>query len=134
MYLHIKNRYIIVKVQDLKHFLTKPYTSTIERVIIIKTQIDKIIIANGKQNNPITIASMITIEANGMNKIELYMKAITKQIAYKITNAKSQLFFSFFLFMFLLKKNTTNHKNTVTKYAIKYSCGKYKYNSIEVTK
>ena len=36
--------------------------------------------------------------------------------------------------MFLLKKNTTNHKNTVDKYAIKYSCGKYKYNSIEVTK
>lgn len=47
--------------------------------------------------------------------------------------SKSQLFFSFFIFMFL-KKNTTNHKNTVTKYAIKYSCGKYKYNSIEVTK
>ena len=104
MYLHIKNRYIIVKVQDLKHFLTKPYTSTIERVIIIKTQIDKIIIANGKQNTPITIASMITIEANGMNKIELYMKAITKQIAYKITNAqpikKSAIFLIFFFLCF----------------------------------
>ena len=66
MYLHIKNRYIVVKVQDLKHFLTKSYTSTIERAIIIKIQIDKITIANGKQNNPITIASMITIEANGL--------------------------------------------------------------------
>ena len=69
MYLHIKNRYIIVKVQDLKHFLIKSYTSIIERAIIIKIQIDKITIANGKQNNPIIIASMITIEANGMNKI-----------------------------------------------------------------
>ena len=48
--------------------------------------------------------------------------------------SKSQLFFSFFLFMFLLKKNTANHKNIIDKYAIKYSCGKYKYNSIEVTK
>ena len=47
---------------------------------------------------------------------------------------KSQLFFSFFLFMFLLEKNTINHKNIVDKYAIKYSCGKYKYNSIEVNK
>lgn len=78
MYLHTKNRYIVVKVQDLKYFLTKPHTSTIERTIIIKIQIDKITIANGKQNNPITIASMITIEANGMNKIKLYMKATTK--------------------------------------------------------
>ena len=78
MYLHAKNRYIVVKVQYLKYFLTKPHTSTIERIIIIKIQIDKITIANGKQNNPITIASMITIEANGMNKIKLYMKATTK--------------------------------------------------------
>ena len=104
MYLHIKNRYIIVKVQDLKHFLAKSYTSNIERAIIIKIQIDKITIANGKQNNPITIASMITIEANGMNKIELYMKSTTKQIAYKITNAqpikKSVIFLIFFFLCF----------------------------------
>ena len=78
MYLHAKNRYIVVKVQDLKYFLPKSHISTIERTIIIKIQIDKITIANGKQNNPTTIASMITIEANGMNKIKLYMKAITK--------------------------------------------------------
>ena len=104
MYLHIKNRYIVVKVQDLKHFLIKSYTSIIERAIIIKTQIDKIIIANGKQNNPITIASMITIEANGMNKIELYMKATTKQIAHKIANAqqikKSVIFLIFHFYVF----------------------------------
>ena len=137
MYLHTKNRYIVVKVQDLKYFLTKSYTSTIERAIIIKIQIDKTTIANGKQNNPITIAIMITIEANGMNKIELYMKATTKQIAYKMTNAqpiKKSVIFLIFPFYVLLKKNTTNHKNTVDKYAIKYSCGKYKYNSIEVIK
>lgn len=109
MYLHTKNRYIVVKVQDLKHFLTKLYTSTIERAIIIKIQIDKIIIANGKQNNPITIASMITIEANGMNKIELYMKAATKQIAYKITNAqpskKSVIFLIFPFYVFVKKEH-----------------------------
>ena len=109
MYLHIKNRYIIVKVQDLKHFLTKPYTSTIERVIIIKIQIDKITIANGKQNNPITIASMITIEANGINKIELSMKATTKQIAHKITNVqsikKSVIFLIFSFYVFVKKEH-----------------------------
>ena len=109
MYLHIKNRYIIVKVQDLKHFLIKSYISTTERAIIIKIQIDKITIANGKQNNPITIASMITIEANGMNKIELYMKAITKQIAYKITNAqpikKSAIFLIFSFYVFTEKEH-----------------------------
>lgn len=105
MYLHTKNRYIVVKVQDLKRFLANPYTSIIERTIIIKIQIDKITIANGKQNNPITIASMITIEANGMNKIELYMKATRKQIAYKITNAQPikksviLLIFSFYVFI-----------------------------------
>ena len=109
MYLHAKNRYIVVKVQDLKYFLTKPHTSTIERTIIIKIQIDKITIANGKQNNPITIASMITIEANGMNKIELYMKATTKQIAYKITNAqaikKSVIFLIFPFYVFVKKEH-----------------------------
>lgn len=109
MYLHTKNRYIVVKVQDLKYFLTKSYTSTIERAIIIKIQIDKITIANGKQNNPITIASMITIEANGMNKIELYMKATTKQIAYKIANAqpikKSVIFLIFSFYVFIKKEH-----------------------------
>lgn len=109
MYLHTKNRYIVVKVQDLKYFLTKSYTSTIERAIIIKIQIDKTTIANGKQNNPITIASMITIEANGMNKIELYMKATTKQIAYKITNAqpikKSVIFLIFSFYVFIKKEH-----------------------------
>ena len=108
MYLHIKNRYIIVKVQDLKHFLAKSYTSNIERAIIIKIQIDKITIANGKQNKPITIASMITIEANGMNKIELYMKAATKQIVYKITNVqpikKSVIFLIFHFYVFIKKE------------------------------
>lgn len=89
MYLHTKNRYIVVKVQDLKYFLIKSYRSTIERAIIIKIQINKITIANGKQNKPITIASMITIGANSMNKIELHLKATTKQIANKITNAQS---------------------------------------------
>ena len=109
MYLHTKNRYIVVKVQDLKHFLTNPHTSTIERAIIIKIQIDKITIANGKQNKPITIASMITIEANGMNKMELYMKATTKQIAYKITNAqpikKSVIFLIFSFYVFIEKEH-----------------------------
>lgn len=109
MYLHTKNRYIVVKVQDLKYFLTKSYTSTIERAIIIKIQIDKTTIANGKQNNPITIASMITIEANGMNKIELYMKATTKQIAYKMTNAqpikKSVIFLIFPFYVFIGKEH-----------------------------
>lgn len=65
------------------------------------------------------------------------MKATTKQIKYKTSNAqliKKSIIFLIFLFMFLLKKKTTNHKNTIDKYAIKYSCGKYKYNSIEVTK
>lgn len=89
--------------------MIKLYTSIIERAIIIKTQIDKIIIANGKQNNPITIASMITIEANGMNKIELYMKAITKQIAHKITNAqqikKSVIFLIFPFYVFIGKEH-----------------------------
>lgn len=109
MYLHTKNRYIVVKVQDLKYFLRKSYTSTIERAIIIKIQIDKTTIANGKQNNPITIASMIIIEANGINKIELYMKATTKQIAYKITNAqpikKSVIFLIFPFYVFIGKKH-----------------------------
>ena len=109
MYLHTKNRYIVVKVQDLKYFLTKSYTSTIERAIIIKIQIDKTTIANGKQNNPITIAIMITIEANGMNKIELYMKATTKQIAYKMTNAqpikKSVIFLIFPFYVFVKKEH-----------------------------
>lgn len=109
MYLHIKNRYIIVKVQDLKHFLIKSYTSIIEREIIIKIQIDKITIANGKQNSPITITSMITIEANGMNKIELYMKAITKQITHKITNTqpikKSVIFLIFPFYVFIVKEH-----------------------------
>ena len=104
MYLHIKNRYIIVKVQDLKHLLAKSYTSNIERAIIIKIQIDKITIANGKQNKPITIASMITIKANGINKIELSMKAATKQNTYKITNAqqikKSVIFLIFHFYVF----------------------------------
>lgn len=108
MYLHTKNRYIVVKVQDLKQFFINPYTSTIERAIIIKSQnkpqIDKITKANGKQNKPITIASMITIKANGINRIELSMKAITKQIAHKITNVQSIkksvifLIFSFYVF------------------------------------
>lgn len=109
MYLHTKNRYIVVKVQDLKYFLTKSYTSTIERAIIIKIQIDKTTIANGKQNNPITIESMITIEANGMNKMELYMKATTKQIAYKMTNAqpikKSVIFLIFPFYVFVKKEH-----------------------------
>ena len=57
------------------------------------------------QNKLINVANIIIIEANGMNKIELYIKAITKQIAYIAANAhltkKSFIFliFSFCVFV-----------------------------------
>lgn len=57
---------------------------------------------------------MITIEANGMNKIELYMKSTTKQIAYKITNAqpikKSVIFLIFPFYVFIGKEYSKPQK------------------------
>lgn len=51
---------------------------------------------------------MITIEANGINKIELYIKATTKQIKYKTTNAqlikKSIIFIIFSFYVFIEKE------------------------------
>ena len=78
-----------------------------EQAIIIKTQITNMTIAIGKKNKPITIASMINIEANGMNKMELYIKAIAKQIAYIIASAhtfkKSIIFLIFPFYVFIEK-------------------------------
>ena len=59
---------------------------------------------------------MITIKANGTNKIELQIKAIEKKITYIILSMHSIKKLAIFLiFVFLFKKNIANNKNTYLK-------------------